>query len=318
MGEMELIRGLSNLRPRHRDCVATIGNYDGIHLGHQHIFGLLKGKSRVLGVPTTVISFEPTAKEFFSRERLPPARLTRFREKFEVLRDLGIDRFLVMRFNEALANFTSDEFIDRVLVEGLGVRCLVVGDDFRFGRRRSGNLETLREAGARYGFSVESAPQVTLDGMRVSSGEIRRALEEGRLGLATRLLGRPYRISGRVVPGRKLGRELGFPTANIKLKRQVMPLSGIFAVRVGGIDHGARPGVASLGTRPTVQGEEPLLEVHVFDWQQSLYGRYLHVDFIAKLREEEHFASVELMQKQMGQDAEQARAILAGTPTSKQ
>jgi riboflavin kinase/FMN adenylyltransferase len=306
---MELVRGMHNLRPRHRGCVATIGNFDGVHLGHQHMIAALRAKATDLGVPAAVITFEPTPREHFEGAAAP-SRLTRLREKLAALAQYGIDRVVVLRFDDRVRGMGAQEFVDRLLVEGLGVRHLVVGHDFHFARRREGTVANLREAGNAHGFTVEEIGQFLVDGERVSSSLVREALNRGDLARATRLLGRPYRMAGRVRLGQKLGRRLGFPTANLALHRKVVPLWGIFAVRASGaglVDH---PAVASLGTRPTVNGTDPLLEVHLFDWDGSLYGRYLDVDFVERLRDEQRFESLDALVAQMHRDAAAARRVL--------
>jgi riboflavin kinase/FMN adenylyltransferase len=307
---MELIRGMHNLRDRHRGCVATIGNYDGVHRGHQHMITAVREKARALAVPAVVITFEPTPREYFEGPAAP-SRLTRLREKLEALELYGVDRVVVLRFDDRMRGMGAAEFVDRLLVSGLGVRHVVVGHDFHFARRREGTIETLRAAGAEHRFTVEEVDQFLLDGERVSSSLVREALNRGELARATRLLGRPYRMAGRVRLGKKLGRTLGFPTANLALHRKVVPLWGIFAVRVSGaglVDH---PAVSSLGTRPTVNGTDPLLEVHLFDFDGDLYGRCLDVDFIARLRDERKFDSLDALVAQMHRDAAAARAVLS-------
>jgi riboflavin kinase/FMN adenylyltransferase len=306
---MELIRGIHNLRERHRGCVATIGNYDGVHRGHQHMIAAVRAKATELGVPAVVITFEPTPREFFEGPAAP-SRLTRLREKLEALALYGVDRVVVLRFDRRMQGMSADDFVDRLLVRGLGVRHMVVGHDFHFARRREGNIETLRTAGAAHGFTVEEVGQFLLEGERVSSSLVREALNRGDLDRATRLLGRPYRMAGRVRLGKKLGRTLGYPTANLALQRKVVPLWGIFAVRVSGaglVDH---PAVSSLGTRPTVNGTDPLLEVHLFDYDGNLYGQHLDVDFVARLRDERKFESLDALVEQMHRDAAAARALL--------
>jgi riboflavin kinase / FMN adenylyltransferase len=306
---MELIRGIHNLRERHRGCVATIGNYDGVHRGHQHMIAAVRARATELGVPAVVVTFEPTPREFFEGPAAP-SRLSRLREKLEALALYGVDRVVVLRFDRRMQGMGADEFVDRLLVRGLGVRHMVVGHDFHFARRREGNIETLRAAGAAHGFNVEEVGRFLLDGERVSSSLVREALNGGNLARATRLLGRPYRMAGRVRLGKKLGRTLGYPTANLALQRKVVPLWGIFAVRVSGaglVDH---PAVSSLGTRPTVNGTDPLLEVHLFDYDGSLYGQHLGVDFVARLRDEQKFESLDALVEQMHRDAAAARAIL--------
>jgi riboflavin kinase/FMN adenylyltransferase len=306
---MELIRGIHNLRERHRGCVATIGNYDGVHRGHQHMIAAVRARASALGVPTVVITFEPTPREFFEGPAAP-SRLARLREKLEALSLYGVDRVVVLSFDRRMQGMGADEFVDRLLVHGLGVRHMVVGHDFHFARRREGSIGTLRAAGEAHGFTVEEVGQFLLDGERVSSSLVREALNRGDLERATRLLGRPYRMAGRVRLGKKLGRTLGYPTANLALQRKVVPLWGIFAVRVSGaglVDH---PAVSSLGTRPTVNGTDPLLEVHLFDYDGNLYGQHLDVDFVARLRDERKFESLDALVEQMHRDAAAARAIL--------
>jgi len=306
---MELVRGIHNLRPRHRGCVATIGNYDGVHRGHQHMLAALRRRAGELGLPATVITFEPTPREYFEGAAAP-ARLTRLREKLQALAHYATDRVVCLRFDAQLASISARSFEEELLTAQLGVRHMVVGHDFHYSRRREGTIETLRAAGARLGFAVEAVPPFEIDGVRVSSSLVRAALERGDLAIATRLLGRPYRISGRVQTGQRLGRKLGYPTANLALHRKVVPLWGIFAVRVHGPGLAAHPAVANLGTRPTLAGTVPLLEVHLFDFDGELYGRNLDVDFIARLRDEVRFDSLEALVEQMHRDAAAARERL--------
>ena len=307
---MELIRGLHNLRPEHHGCVATIGNFDGVHLGHQAVLGQLNEKADALGLPAVVITFEPQPREYFAPDTAPP-RLTRFREKLEALRRYGVRRVLVLPFNALLAQMPAEAFVQRVLVAGLGVRYLVVGDDFRFGRGREGNFATLEAAGARHGFQVAHMHTFHVDGERVSSTRIRRALEQGKMDEASRLLGRDYRMSGRVAHGEKLGRQLGFPTANLFLHRRATPLEGIFVVEIYGLDTEPLQGVASLGNRPTVDGTRTLLEVYIFDFDQQIYGRHLQVSFLHKLRDQAKFDSLEALVAQIERDVADARAWFA-------
>lgn len=307
---MEFIRGLHNLRPRHRGCVLTIGAFDGVHRGHQEMIRVLRERATGYGVPAAALSFEPTPREYFAKGT-PPARLTRFRERFEAFERYGLDRFVCLNFNERIRAMERGEFIERVLVQGLGVKHLVVGHDFRFARQHEGSVETLREAGPRYGFEVTEVSPFEVDGERVSSSLIRQALDVGNMARAERFLGRPYRITGKVIEGQKLGRKLGFPTANLRLHRRATPLAGIFAVRVSGCGLRDAPGVASLGTRPVVNGSELLLEAHVFDFSGDLYRRYVHVDFIARLRDELWFPDLDALVAQMHKDAGEARRVLA-------
>lgn len=303
---MELIRGYHNLRPKHRGCVATIGNFDGVHLGHQAVLGQLAEKAAELRLPTTVIIFEPHPQEFFQPDAAPP-RLTRFREKLKALRRYSVDRVLCLRFDRQLAAMAAEDFIRRILVEGLGVQYLVIGDDFRFGRGRQGNFGMLQAAGRAYGFQVVNMHTFTIDGARVSSTRIREALGRGDLGAAEKLLGRPYRMCGRVAHGDKRGRSIGFPTANIFLHRRTTPVQGVFAVEVFGLDKEPVAGVANVGTRPTVDGLRSLLEIHLFDFDQEIYGRHVYVDFLRKLRDEKRFASFEELRAQIVRDADEAQ-----------
>ncbi len=303
---MELTRGLYNLRPNHRGCVATIGNFDGVHLGHQAVLGQLAEKSAELGIPAVVVLFEPQPQEFFARGTIP-ARLSRFREKMQVLRRYSVDRVVCLRFNRSLAAMQAEEFIQKLLVDGLGVRYLVVGDDFRFGHARRGDFAMLQAAGLRQGFQVVNMHTFSVDTIRVSSTRIREALAQEDFATAEKLLGRPYRMSGRVSHGDKRGHDLGFPTANIELHRQVTPLQGIFAVEVFGLEQEPLAAVASIGTRPTFDGTRCLLEVHVFDFDRDIYGRYVQVEFLNKLRDEVRFETPAALRRQMEVDATQAR-----------
>lgn len=307
---MLLIRGLHNLRADHSDCVATIGNFDGVHLGHQAVFAELTARAKALDLPSVVITFEPQPMEFFRPEQAP-ARLTRLREKIEAIAGCGIDRVLLVRFDARLAALEAHAFVERILVEGLGVRHLYVGDDFRFGKGRVGDFALLREMGAQYGFGVENLATVSFDGDRVSSTRIRRALEQGDLMHARQCLGRRYRICGRVAHGHKRGRTIGFPTMNVPLLRRSTPLRGVFAVQVIGLDEHALPGVANIGNRPTLAGDNRfLLEVHLFDFDGDVYGRQVEVDFVERIRDEHKFESFDALREQIRHDAAQARAIL--------
>jgi len=305
---MELIRGLCNLRPRHRGCVATIGNFDGVHLGHQAVLGQLAERAAEMGLPTAVITFEPQPREFFARGAVPP-RLSRFREKLQALRRFSVERVVCLRFDQALADMPAADFIRRLLVEGLAVRYLVVGDDFRFGRGRQGDFAMLQGAGLENGFHVAAMHTFSVDGMRVSSTRIREALAQDDLATAEKLLGRSYRLCGRVVHGDHRGRKIGFPTANLHLHRTASPVSGVYAVEVFGLDKEPLSGVANVGTRPTLGGTESRLEVHLLDFDGDIYGRYLQVDFLHKLRPERRFDSVEELAAQIRKDAAAARAF---------
>ena len=291
-------------------CVLTVGNYDGVHLGHQHMIGVLQQRAKELGCESAVLVFEPSSKEFIDPTGAPP-RLTRWREKYVALAALGVDRLVTLRFDDEIRAMSPQCFVDQLIVDGLGARHVVVGDDFRYGAKAEGNVHSLRAACERRRVGVEQLAPFMVDGVRVSSTAVRERLERGDCDAAARLLGRRYRMVGRVSHGQELGRTLGFPTANLRLMRRKSPVWGILAVRVYGIDDEPRDGVASLGTRPTVDGVEPLLEVHVFDFAGDLYGRAIEVEFIAKLRDEVKFDSLDSLIVQMKVDAAQARDLLS-------
>jgi riboflavin kinase / FMN adenylyltransferase len=305
---MQLIRGQAELPPRHGGCVVTIGTYDGLHLGHQALIARLRSHAEQSRSPAVMLTFEPMPREFLSPEN-PPARLTTFRERWRILGQSGLDYLWVLRFGEALRNLTAQDFA-RLLAERLRPSVVVVGHDFRFARRGEATAEVLAAAGQPLGFEVEVVPAVTQDGERISSSGVRAALAGGDFARARRWLGRPYSMRGRVIGGKRLGRELGFPTANLALGRARAPVAGIFAVQVHGVASDALPGVASLGTRPTVGGIEALLEAHVFDFSDDLYGREIEVEFAAKLRDEQCFATLAALTAQMQRDAADARRIL--------
>lgn len=307
---MQIIRGLVNLRPSSRGLAVTIGNFDGVHLGHRAILDRLLLRARELGVPAAVLTFEPNPREYFDPANAP-ARLMRLRDKAAALAGAGVDRLVLLRFDERLRALGPAEFVEQVLAGAMGARHVVIGSGFRFGRGRSGTVEVLESLGRRVGFGVDAVEPVMLDGERVSSTRVRAALAAGDLPAVRRLLGRDFSISGRVMGGRRLGRTLGYPTANMRLHRRVTPLHGVFAVRVRGLGEGARPGVASLGTRPTVGGGELLLETHLFDFEGDLYGRYLEVEFVARLRDELKFPDLDSMLARMHVDAAEARRLLA-------
>jgi len=285
----------------------TIGNFDGVHRGHRAMLARLVEKTRELRLPCSVLTFEPHPREFFS-PLTAPARLSRLREKLELIAEAGIQRTHVLRFGAQLAAVAADRFIEEVLVRGLGVRWLLVGRDFRFGAKRAGDLALLQSAAAGGGFEVEAMGDVAEAGQRISSSSVRSALAAGDLAGAASLLGRHYSMSGRVAHGQKLGRTLGFPTANIVLRRKP-PLAGIFVVEAELEEaHQVLRGVASVGRRPTVREDAaPLLEVHLFDWSGDLYGRHLKVKFLHKLRDEEKFDGLDALRAAIGQDAAQAR-----------
>ena len=305
---MELIRGLHNLRPKHRGCVATIGAFDGVHLGHQQVIQLLLEKSAELGLPSVVILFEPLPREYFAPLQAP-ARLMSFREKFKALEKLGVDRVLRIRFTEVLRTMSAQEFIDDIFVRGLAAKYIVLGDDFRFGNDREGDLNLMRQQGGRYGFDAVPTATLFSDDERVSSTRIRNVLQDADFSEAEKLLGRPYSISGKVVYGRQLGRTLGSPTANLELHRLRAPLNGVYVVTVSGPGWEDAPGVANVGTRPTVNDSiKANLEVHLLDWDKNIYGSTIEVTFCAKLREEQKFDSIEELRTNIEKDIERARA----------
>ncbi len=292
----------------------TIGNFDGVHRGHQVMLARLSAKARALGLRMGVLTFEPHPREVFTPQSAP-TRLTSLREKFELLAAHGVEQVHVARFTTAFAALSPAQFIDKVLVRGLHTRALLVGDDFRFGARRAGDFALLRDAAAQHGFELEAMPTVEHAGERVSSSAVREALIRGDLARARELLGRPYSISGRVVHGEKLGRKLGFATANVRMRHNRPPLLGIYAVRTHGIGDHALDGVASLGIRPTVSDSgRAVLEVHLFDFSGSLYGRHLRVEFLHKIRDEEKYSDLETLRLQIARDCDSAKQYLAAHP----
>ena len=307
---MEIIRGIHNLRPRHHGCVVSIGNFDGVHLGHQQVLGQLAVQSGVYNLPTLLVTFEPYPQEYFAPERTPP-RLTRFREKVEILRRYSVDRLLCLPFDERMAHMTPEAFIEQLLVARLGVRYLVIGDDFRFGYERRGDFAMLRAAGAVHGFPVVNLHTFCLDHARVSSTRVRDALSQGDLDGASILLGRPYRMVGRVAHGDKRGRSIGVPTANLFLHRRTAPLAGVYVVEMFGVPGEPQLGVANIGTRPTVGGEQALLEVHLLDFSGDIYGLHVEVDFLHKIRDERRFSSFDDLRTQIASDIRAARAFFA-------
>lgn len=295
-------------RPVGMPHAVTIGNFDGLHLGHQAMLARLKDVAQVRGLPTCVLSFEPHPREFFAPEQAP-ARLSTLREKAECLQRVGIDRLHVFRFDRAFATLSPEAFIEKVLGTTLQAKYVLVGDDFRYGAKRAGDFALLREKGQSLGFDAESLPTVEVTGERASSTAVRQALAAGELEHAARLLGRPYSISGRVVHGDKLGRDIGFPTANVQLKHNRPPLMGIFAVELCGLNGEPLPGVASLGRRPTVKGADavPVLEVHLFDFHADIYGRRVRVDFLTKLRDEAKYPDLDSLVAQIRRDVDDAK-----------
>lgn len=305
---MELIRGHYNIPENQRGCVATIGNFDGVHLGHQAVISQLLEKSKQLQLPSVAMVFEPQPIEFFSKSapagtepRPAPPRISRFREKLRLLEAQNIDKVLCLRFDQKLSHLSGQQFIQDILVDGLGVRHMIVGDDFRYGHKRSGDFALMQSEGQKHDFEVTPTNTFLLDGERVSSTRIRAALAEADFALAETLLGRPFSISGKICYGQQLGRTLGVPTANIGMAGLRPTLEGVFIVK---LKHKGRwlPGVANIGNRPTVAGTYPLLEVHLFDFNETLYGDFVTVQFEQKIREEEKFNSLPELQSAMERD----------------
>jgi len=307
---MQLFRTIAAQAPHSR--VLAIGNFDGLHLGHRALLERLNEEARRLGLPAAVMSFEPHPRELFAPEQAP-ARLTSLREKLALLEACGVEEVFLLHFCRKLADLSAEEFIDRVLVQGLGVRHLLIGDDFRFGRGRTGDFGMLQVAGQRHGFSVEAMHTIEIEGERVSSSAVRDVLAAGDLEHAARLLGRPYSIAGRVVHGSKLGHRLGFPTANVQLKRKRVAVFGVFAATVSGVDKRFLPGAASLGVRPTLgQGLRPQLEVHLLDFDRQIYGAHVTVHFLHKLRDEAKYDSLEALRAQIARDVQATQDYFAG------
>lgn len=311
---MEFIRGLHNLKPRHRGCAVTIGNFDGVHVGHQAVIDQLARKAAALKLPATLVLFEPQPLEYFRPDAVP-ARLMRLREKIQTLRDLPLDRVLCVEFVASFAALSAEQFIQRILIDGLGARYLVIGDDFRFGAGRRGDFAMLQQAGREHGFEVVATQTIAAEGERISSTRIRDKLERGELDAAARLLGRPYGMSGRVAHGNKLGRTLGIPTANIHVHRRRTPVAGIFVAEVLGLGERPLPGVASVGMRPTVEAStRTLLEVHLLDFNRDIYGAHVTVNFLRKLREEKRFSSLDELRVWIERDIADARAFFRENP----
>ena len=309
---MEIIRGQHNLRDKHRGCVLTIGNFDGVHRGHQALIAKARERAKELGLPLAVLSFEPTPREFFSPDTVA-GRVVTFRSRIALLSGQGVDRLVLQRFDKKFSAYDPSAFIEELLVGKLGIRALFIGDDFRFGARRSGGIELLRELGAKHGYTVENLETVALEGCRCSSTSLRAALAEADVKLATGILGRPYTLCGRIRRGLQLGRKLGMPTTNINLHRKLALKQGIYAVKakVSGRDW---QGVASLGVRPTLGLTRCLLETHIFGEPGELYGSTMEVEFCRYLRPELKFDSLDALSVQMQRDADDARAFFASNP----
>jgi riboflavin kinase/FMN adenylyltransferase len=303
---MEFIRGLHNLHQANSPCVATIGNFDGVHLGHQRILKNLSATGQHLQLPTLLITFEPTPKEFFMKDHAP-ARLTNLREKLFQLQGFELDQVICLSFDRRFAEIPAETFITEILHQRLSVRQLIVGDDFRFGYQRRGDFALLQKMGAVLNMGVTATSTVLVDSARVSSSAIRDALAHGELKQAHELLGRNYYFCGKVAYGAQRGRHLGFPTANIFIKRRVCPISGVFVVNVHGLNNTIYHAVANVGKRPTVDGTRILLETHILDFDQQIYGQTLKIEFLQKIREEQKFANLDALRQQINQDASFAR-----------
>ncbi len=304
---MKLIRNTVSQNQNPQGCVATIGNFDGLHLGHQKIISHLKEKSEELNLPLTVISFEPLPAEYFIPE--PPTRIYPLRDKLRLLAELGIDNCLCLRFNASLANMQPQLFIDTVLLKHLKVKYLVVGDDFRFGHKREGDFALLKSVGENTGMQVIDTATVKTLGERVSSTRIRNSLEKGDLLTSNKLLGHEYKLSGRIRHGDKRGRTIGFPTLNMKLPENIALARGVYAVKVHGLSDNTLSGVANLGSRPTVNGKENRLETHLFDFDHEVYGSHVCVEFLEFIRAEKRFDSFELLKLQIEKDSSKAKSI---------
>jgi riboflavin kinase/FMN adenylyltransferase len=302
-----LIRSFYNIKPEHQGGVLTIGNFDGVHLGHQQLVANVIAKARQERAPSIVMTFEPHPFEFFAEKKLTIPRITRLREKFIALSDCGIDNVIIVKFNQRIASIPASDFLTEILYKYLRPVHILIGDDFRFGYQRQGDFGLLQKKGPELGFSVEAMPSVMLEDERISSTRVRKALAAGDLALAARLLGHPYSMLGRVRGGDKLGRQLGFPTANIYLHRQLTPVKGVYAVLMHGITEKPLIGAANIGTRPTVNGTRTLLEVHLLNFNQDIYGRYVRVEFCKKLRDEVWYPSLNLLKEQIAKDVEATR-----------
>lgn len=303
----KLIRSLYNLTSQQQGGVITIGNFDGVHVGHQQLVARVIEKAKELHVPSLVVTFEPHPFEYFSQDHLTIPRLTRLREKFRAFADWGVDNVLILTFNQYLAYLSATDFVREILYAALHPAHIVIGDDFRFGRARLGDFALLKEMGQELGFTVEAMPTVIVDGERVSSTRVRKALANGDHALVKRLLGHPYYMLGRVRAGDQLGRQLGFPTANIYLHRKLTPVKGVYAVLVHGISDKPLPGAANVGIRPTVDGTRILLEVHLLDFNQDIYGCYVKVEFCEKLRDEVRYPNLDLLKEQIARDVVETR-----------
>ncbi len=298
---MEFVRGLHNLKPEHRGCVATMGNFDGVHLGHQQVLAQVRKQADGLGLPAVVVLFEPQPLEFVVGNAAPP-RLTQLRDKLRLLAAYKMDQVVCLQFNHKLLHMQPQDLIHDLLLQGLSVQYFIVGDDFRFGYQRSGDFRLLQWSGQKYGFQVTSTRTHLVNGVRASSTRIREALEQHDFSLVRQMLGRSFVISGKVVKGQQLGRKMAAPTANICLPQARLALQGVFATRIHGLAEGVKEGIANIGYRPTVNGRQPQLEVHIFTLRDDLYGRYIGVEFCQFIRAEQRFNSLTELQQQIRQD----------------
>lgn len=305
---MKIVRQLNSLKPDDIGCVASIGNFDGLHLGHRKIIKQLKEKASALNLPLTIISFEPLPSEYFMPE--PPARIYPLRDKVRLLESLGVDNFLCLKFNASFSQQSPEDFVSEVLINKLGVKYFVVGDDFRFGHQRKGDFQLLKKIGDEKGMHVVDTPTCDDDNKRISSTRIRTLLEAGNIKSANALLGTRYQLSGRVRHGDKRGRTIGFPTLNMNVLEHLAPARGVYAVKVNGLSDKPLNGVANLGTRPTVNGTENRLETHLFDFEGDVYGKYICVELVAFLRAEQKFDDFDALKLQILNDAEHAQEIL--------
>jgi riboflavin kinase/FMN adenylyltransferase len=303
---MKLIRGLHNLTQPLPGCVATIGNFDGLHLGHQHVINQLKSVAEIKELPSVVIFFEPQPVEFFAPEQAPP-RLSRLRDKIIQMAEMKVDYLLCLEFNHDFASLSAEQFVYKILVQRLNIKHLVIGDDFRFGKNRTGDFNYLKDCGTDAGFEVENTHTLLIDNERVSSTRIRQCLAKNDLVTARQLLGRPYTLSGKITHGKKLGRQLGFPTINLKMGNRPVAVNGIFAVLVKGLDNRVLRGVASIGTRPTVNGVGTILEVYILNFCEKVYGRCVDIEILHKLRDEEKYDSLNALTVQINKDIEDAK-----------
>jgi riboflavin kinase/FMN adenylyltransferase len=299
---MELIRGLHNLS-KLSGCILTIGNFDGVHIGHQKILKKLVDTAKKQGLPSLVVSFSIAPETFFGR---PKARISSFRDKHLFLQSLGVDKHLLIKFNKAFSEISATDFVNKILIEKIGVRHCLIGDDFRFGKGRKGDFSMLQKASLENSFTVEKINSVSINGRRVSSSKIRQLLTNGDFKTAETFLGRPFAITGKVACGEQIGRKIGFPTANIAIKRKLSPVLGVYSVH---IEHRSKTytGVCNVGKRPTLGGAKPLLEVFIFDFDQEIYGDYLTVYFKQKCRDEKKFNSFDELKEQIRKDVEKSK-----------